>query len=159
MLPRARSAPRDCIDDVDFVEQPPGPPADLERDVAQRLQRAICQRRRSGAAARERDNDQNVSGIVGIGLHPFQAIALGHVLMRGRRVCRIVGVAAGNDCDCEQQAEMSKPAHAERPAESSEHDGESLRVNRPASITPPFVSFLAHPGLLWLRTCFVQITV
>ena len=136
------AASRHGIDDVDLIEQPPGPSADLECDVAQRLQRSIRQRRRSGAAPRERDNDQHVARIVRIGLYPLQAIALRHVLALGGRVDRIVRIAAGNHCKRAEQAELSRPAHAECRAECSEHGGEWLRVNRAASIPPPLASFL-----------------
>src|SRR5204862_4282343 len=68
------AAAGDCIDDVDLVEQSPGPSADLQRDVAQRLARSIRQRRCSRTAARGRDHDENVPRILRNGLHPSETI-------------------------------------------------------------------------------------
>src|SRR5204862_7218426 len=65
------AASRDRTDDVDLIQQPSRPSAHLERNVTQRLQRSVRQRRRSGTAARERDNEENVAWIVGVSRHKF----------------------------------------------------------------------------------------
>ena len=64
------------IDDIDLVEQPSAPAADPELHVAQRFHRSVGQCRRPRASARQRQDDQHISRVVGIGFYALQPVSL-----------------------------------------------------------------------------------
>ena len=103
------------VDDIDLVEQPPAPAAHPELHVAQRFHRSVGERRRARASARQRQDDQHIARIVGIGLDALKPVALGEILACDRRVDRRMSVATDKRERAEQY-ERRQPSDAEYPA-------------------------------------------
>ncbi len=108
------AAAGDGIDDIDLVEQPSASAPDPELHVAQRFHRSVGQCRRPRASARQRQDDQHVAWIVGIGFDALQPVSLGQVLARDRRAHR-------GTCVTPDQSDRAKQKQPRQPAGAGHH--------------------------------------
>ena len=105
-------------DHVDLVEQGAALALPDDRGRAQRLEDAVGERGRAGAAAGEGEHDEQAVGVVLVG-EAGEAVAGPGIVVRERRVERELGAAAGEGQRCERQRPPAAVHQATFPARAA----------------------------------------